>query len=177
MKRLPYLLPGAVFAVLVSYFAVGLTKDPRLIPSALIDQPVPTFTLPAIDGMASKGLATADFKGKISVVNVFASWCLPCRVEHPLIERLAAMKIATVYGLNYKDAPADARQWLSKLGNPYAAIGADRSGRVGIDWGVYGVPETFVVDASGRIRHKLVGPVTPKVLENTLIPLIKSLSK
>ena len=177
MKHLPYLLPAAVFAVLVGYFAVGLTKDPRLIPSALIDKPVPTFTLPAIEGMAGKGLASADLKGRVSVVNVFASWCVPCRAEHPLIEHLAAMKIAAVYGLNYKDAPADASQWLSNLGNPYAEIGADRSGRVGIDWGVYGVPETFIVDAGGRIRHKHVGPVTPQVLENTLIPLIKSLSQ
>lgn len=177
VNRLLYLLPAAVFVVLVGYFAVGLTKDPRLIPSALIDKPVPTFALPAIEGMAGKGLATADFKGKVSVVNVFASWCLPCRAEHPLVERLAAMKLATVYGLNYKDTPVAAREWLTTLGNPYAAIGADQTGRVGIDWGVYGVPETFVVDASGHIRHKQVGPITSEVLENKLIPLIRSLAQ
>ena len=176
MRRLLYLIPLAVFGVLAVYFAVGLTKDPQILPSALIDKPAPTFDLPTIPGRAGDGFATADLKaGGVSVVNIFASWCIPCRAEHPLINRLANMNIARVYGLNYKDEPGDALRWLKELGDNYTAVGADRSGRVGIDWGVYGVPETFVVDAEGVIRYKHIGPLDAAVLERDLVPLLARL--
>ena len=175
--RALYLLPLAVFGVLAVYFAVGLPKDPKIIPSALIDKPVPEFALGPIEGGRGEGFSTADLKGGVSVVNVFASWCVPCRAEHPLINELADMKLARVYGLNYKDKPGDALRWLAQLGDNYTAVGADASGRAGFDWGVYGVPETFVVDASGHIRLKHVGPITRDHLENTVLPLIRELSK
>ena len=177
MKRFFHILPLAVFALLVVYLAVGLTMDPKVIPSALIDKPVPEFVLPPIAGARSKGFTDDDLRGGLSVVNVFASWCLPCRAEHPQVARLAAMGVAKVYGLNYKDAAADARKWLRDLGDPYAEIGADTDGRVGIDWGVYGVPETFIVDVEGRIRHKHVGPMTPDALSGEILPIIKTLRR
>ncbi len=177
MRRLLYVLPLAVFAVLAVYFALGLGMDPKIIPSALIDKPVPQFTLLPIEGGPGRGLSDTDLKGGVSVVNVFASWCIPCKAEHPLITRLAGMGVATVHGLNYKDKAADALKWLADLGDPYDRIGADGDGRVGIDWGVYGVPETFVVDAQGRIRHKHVGPLTRKSLEGELLPIIRGLSQ
>jgi cytochrome c biogenesis protein CcmG/thiol:disulfide interchange protein DsbE len=174
MRRLIYILPLALFVVLAGYFVVGLTRDPSIVPSALIDKPVPDFTLPALlkDG---KGLATADLKGKVTLVNVFASWCVPCRIEHPLLMRLAHEQGVTVHGINYKDKPEDAVRWLNQGGNPYAAIGADQDGRVSIDWGVYGVPETYVVDPQGRIRYKVVGPLMPEEVQKTILPLIKEL--
>ncbi len=175
--RALYLLPLAVFLVMAAYFALGLTKDPKIIPSALIDKPAPTFKLPPIEGGKGNGFSSDDLKGHVSVINVFASWCIPCRIEHPQVSELAKMKIARVYGLNYKDQPADALRWLAQLGDPYDAIGADRDGRVGIDWGVYGVPETFIVDRNGMIRHKQVGPISPDILKNQLVPLIKDLNK
>ena len=177
MKRLAYLLPLAVFAVLIAYFLVGLGRDPSKIPSALIDKPLPEFSLPPIEGGPGKGLTSALFRGRVSVLNVFASWCIPCRAEHKIITRLAGMNIAPIYGLNYKDPPAAALAWLDELGNPYAAIGADTDGRVGIDLGVYGIPETFIIDGDGRIRFKHVGAVTDAVLDDELIPLIKKLGK
>jgi cytochrome c biogenesis protein CcmG/thiol:disulfide interchange protein DsbE len=177
MRRLLYVLPLAVFAVLAVYFALGLGMDPKIIPSALIDKPVPQFTLLPIEGGSGRGLSDTDLKGGVSVVNLFASWCIPCKAEHPLITRLAGMGVATVHGLNYKDKATDALKWLADLGDPYDRIGADGDGRVGIDWGVYGVPETFVVDAQGRIRHKHVGPLTQKSLEGELLPIIRGLSQ
>jgi cytochrome c biogenesis protein CcmG/thiol:disulfide interchange protein DsbE len=175
-SRLPYLLPLGLFLVLALYFAVGLTKDPKIIPSALIDKPAPEFILPPVAGGTSPGFATADLKkGQVSVVNVFASWCVPCRAEHPEINKLAGMGIVPVYGLNYKDTPQAARAWLDKLGDNYTATGADESGRVGIDWGVYGVPETFIVDGTGRIRFKHVGPIVGDKLEKEILPLIRSI--
>lgn len=177
MRRLAFILPVVAFAVMAVYFAVGLNHDPKIVPSALIDKPVPAFDLPPIDGYGSPGLSDAALKGRVSVVNVFASWCVPCRAEHPLIQSLADLKIAAVYGLNYKDDPAAARKWLADLGDPYAAIGADPSGRVGIDWGVYGVPETFIVDRDGKIRYKRVGPVTPQVMQDVMVPMIRSLQR
>ena len=177
MKRLAYLLPLAVFAVLAAYFFVGLGRDPSKIPSALIDKPLPEFALPPIEGGPGEGISSALFRGRVSVLNVFASWCVPCRAEHKVITRLAEMKLAQVYGLNYKDRPAAALAWLDELGNPYAAIGADTTGRVGLELGVYGIPETFVVDPGGRIRYKHVGPVNDAVLDDEIIPLIKELGK
>ena len=174
--RLIYLLPLGLFLVLAVYFAVGLTKDPKLIPSALIDKPAPEFNLPTITGMDGSGFSTADLKkGTVSVVNVFASWCVPCRAEHPEINKLARMGIVPVYGLNYKDEPKAARAWLNELGSAYTAIGADESGRVGIDWGVYGVPETFILDGAGRIRFKHTGPIVGDKLEKEILPLIRQI--
>ncbi len=178
VKRLPYLLPLGLFLVLSAYFAVGLTKDPSIIPSALIDQAAPQFDLPPIEGGKGAGFSTADLKeGEVSVVNIFASWCIPCRAEHPNINRLADMGVARVYGLNYKDEPGKALAWLNELGDNYTATGADRSGRVGIDWGVYGVPETFVIDGAGRIRYKHVGPIIDDKLETEILPIIEQIKR
>ena len=175
MKRnLLFSVPVAVLLAVAVMFAVGLTRDPSILPSALLDKPVPQFALPPLLD-EKPGLATADLKGQVALVNVFASWCLPCRLEHPLLMDLAEGNQVAVYGMNYKDAPDDAIQWLDELGDPYGRIGADRDGRSGIDWGVYGVPETFVVDADGKIRFKHVGPLTADALEDTILPLVREL--
>ncbi len=177
-RRFFYLLPLAVFLILALYFAIGLTRDPGVLPSALIDKPVPEFVLAPIEGGPGNGFSFADLRGSgVSVVNVYASWCLPCRTEHPLITQLAAMKIAKVYGLNYKDLPEKALKWLKELGDPYTASGADPKGRVSIDFGVYGIPETFIIDTTGTIRYKHVGPLTQDILDNTIVPIIKKLSQ
>ena len=159
------------------YFALGLGMDPKIIPSALIDKPVPQFTLPPIEGGAGRGFSDADLKDGVSVVNVFASWCVPCRIEHPVITRLAEMKVARVYGLNYKDDSKAALKWLADLGDPYDAHGADTKGRVAIDFGVYGIPETFIIDAAGVIRYKYVGPISAERLDTEILPLIRTLSQ
>ncbi len=165
MVRLITFLPLAVAAVLAAVFAWALYagRDPSVVPSPLIDKPVPAFRLPSLDGSAD--LTQAEFKGRVTVLNVFASWCLPCRAEHPALTALARGGKARIIGLNHKDKPEDAKAWLKELGSPYARIGADRTGRAAIEWGVYGVPETFVIDKAGRIRHKLVGPITPEHLK------------
>ena len=177
MKRVTYVLPLAIFLILALYFAVGLSRDSSVIPSALIDQPAPQFVLPPIEGSSGKGFSTADLKGQVSVVNVFASWCVPCRAEHPLITRLADMNIAAVYGLNYKDKPEAVLAWLDSLGDPYTEIGADMDGRVSIDWGVYGIPETFIIGKGGRIRFKHVGQLTAEKLEKEVLPIIRELNQ
>jgi cytochrome c biogenesis protein CcmG/thiol:disulfide interchange protein DsbE len=177
MRRLLYLVPLAVFIAVAVWFAVGLTRDPSKVPSALLDKPVPAFTLGAVPGMSVPGLSDTTIKGKVALVNVFASWCVPCKVEHPILMRLAAEKRVAIYGLNWKDKAEDATRWLKELGNPYTAIGHDESGRVGIEWGVYGAPETFVIDREGRVRYKYVGPITPTVLRDTILPLIAQLDK
>lgn len=169
-----YFLPLLVFLGISVYFAIGLGKDPREIPSALIDKPVPQFELPPLVEDLP-GLASADFGGEVVMVNVFASWCIPCRIEHPLITRLAEEGILPVYGLNWKDEKADARAWLNELGNAYTRIGWDLSGRVGIDWGVYGVPESYIVGKQGRIRYKHVGPISREALNETILPIIREL--
>lgn len=167
-------VPLLVFAVLAVFFAIGLTMNPRNIPSPLIGKAVPQFDLPAVKGR-TLGLASADLRGQVSIVNVFASWCLACRDEHPLLMQLGASGVVPIHGLNYKDKPDDAKKWLDDLGDPYTRTGADISGQVGIDWGVYGVPETFVIDRDGRIAYKHIGPVTPQALNDTLLPLIRKL--
>ena len=183
MSRLSYLLPLAAFVVLAAVFATYLgmmrtgERVVNVVPSALIAKPVPAFALPPIAGGRGKGFSTADLTGKVSVVNVFASWCIPCRAEHAVVTRLAEMKVAAVYGLNYKNKAADALKWLAELGDPYDEIGADVDGRVGIDWGVYGVPETFVIDRQGIIRHKHVGPMSAQVLERDILPIIEKLNQ
>ena len=178
--RLIYVLPVLVFAALAAALGVGLTLRPDVVPSALIDKPVPQFTLAGLPGAGPRlgeGFSNADLTGQVSLVNVFASWCLPCRVEHPILMRLARDRKVRIFGLNYKDKPEDARAWLKELGNPYWRIGADRDGRVGIDWGVYGVPETFIVDSQGRIRYKQVGPITASDLDEKILPIIDRLGR
>lgn len=173
--KLKALIPLLGFAVLALFLARGLQLKPREIPSPLIGKPVPAFELPALlDGAAP--LRQADMTGKISVLNVWASWCGPCREEHPLLLDLARRRPALqLLGLNYKDEPAQARLFLKELGNPYRAIGSDTRGQVGIDLGVYGVPETFVIDRQGVIRYKHVGPLTAELLRDTLEPLLDRL--
>jgi cytochrome c biogenesis protein CcmG/thiol:disulfide interchange protein DsbE len=174
-RRTLFLLPALVFIALAWAFWRGIGRDPSLVPSALIDKPAPAFALPPL--VAGKpGLASADLKGKPALVNVFASWCVPCRAEHPLLMRLVAAG-ATLYGIDYKDKAEDARQWLGELGDPYARLGADSTGRVAIDWGVYGVPETFVVDGAGTIRYKQVGPLDDAAVDGTILPLLKRLAQ
>ncbi|MEO3432498.1 DsbE family thiol:disulfide interchange protein [Inquilinus sp. CAU 1745] len=178
MKRILFILPLLLFAGLAVAVAVPLLRgeDPSVLPSTLIDQPVPDFALPPLPGMES-GLSADDLGGKPMLVNFFASWCVPCLAEHPLLTRLTEEEGVTIHGVNYNDDPADALAWLDRHGNPYDLIGADREGRVAIDWGVYGVPETFVVDTQGRIRYRHAGPITPDVLERELMPLLTELSE
>jgi cytochrome c biogenesis protein CcmG/thiol:disulfide interchange protein DsbE len=173
MRRLPYLLPVLFFAVLAFYFWRGLAHDPALLPSALIDKPAPDFSLPGLDG--KPGLGKSDLAGRVVLVNFFASWCVPCRVEHPLLMRLSEEGKIALYGIDYKDQPEDASRLLAQLGDPYRRIGVDRAGRTAIDFGVYGVPETYVVDQSGRIRYRQVGPITADDLEGKIMPLLKEL--
>lgn len=173
--RLLLLLPLLLFAGLGVAFAIGLTGDPSKLPSNMIDKPVPEFALAGIDG--GPGLASTDLKGQVRLVNVFASWCAPCRVEHPLLMRLAREEGVTIHGLNYKDKQEAATLFLDKLGDPYTSIGADKDGRVAIDFGVYGVPETYVIDKDGRIRYRHVGPLMAYDLEQVILPMLRELSK
>ena len=172
--RLLFFGPVALFLVLMLAFVMGLGRDPKLVPSPLVGKPVPDFALPPVKGR-SLGLSSSDLKGEISLVNVFASWCVACREEHPLLMRLKAQGMVPIHGLNYKDKPDDAARWLDGMGDPYTRTGADINGRVAIDWGVYGVPETFVVAAKGRIAFKQVGPITREILEDTILPVIADL--
>ncbi len=175
-RRFGYLLPVLVFVLVGVGLGIGLTRDPSTLPSALIGKAVPSFDLPPLNaaGNEKPGLASADLTGKVQLVNVFASWCGPCRVEHPILMKLAKDGVP-VQALNYKDQPADAARFLAELGDPYERIGVDRSGRTGIEWGVYGVPETFVIDAEGKIRHKHVGPLQARDIEK-LMTIIEDLN-
>jgi cytochrome c biogenesis protein CcmG/thiol:disulfide interchange protein DsbE len=154
----------------------GLSRNARIIPSALIGKAVPEFSLPAVQGR-TLGLSSTDLKGEVSLVNVFASWCVACREEHPVFMELRRNDAVPIHGINYKDRPSDAEKWLNTMGDPYTRTGADLNGRVAIDWGVYGVPETFVIDAEGRIAFKHVGAVTPEVYQEKIGPLIETLRK
>jgi len=177
-RRLLYFLPVLLFAVVAGYFLWGLDsgRDPRAVPSAMIDKPIPEFDLPTIRGMTGPGLAAADLRGHgVTLVNFFASWCIPCRAEHPMLEKLVRDGGVRLVGINYKNKPEEARAWLATLGNPYARLGADESGRVAIDWGVYGVPETFIVDNEGRIRYRQLGPLTPEAIKDTIKPMLRKL--
>ena len=174
--RLAGYIPLLVFVVMAVFFAIGLTMNPRDIPSPLIGKPVPEFSLPPVQGR-TLGLSSADLRGQVSLVNVFASWCVACREEHPVLIGLKETGVVPIHGLNYKDKPDDAQAWLNQLGDPYTRTGADISGRVAIDWGVYGVPETFVIDRDGRIVHKHIGPITPQALRDTIMPIINKLQK
>ncbi|HTN66216.1 MAG TPA: DsbE family thiol:disulfide interchange protein [Burkholderiaceae bacterium] len=171
-----FLIPLALFGVLVVFLAVGLNRDPREIPSPLVNQPAPAFQLPQLEQPELK-FSPADLKGKVWVLNVWASWCGGCRQEHPLLVRFADAKLAPLVGLDYKDARVDALSFLAQQGNPYGLSAFDAEGRVGIDYGVYGVPETYVIDRNGVIRHKHIGPVTSEILEKKIVPLIHELNK
>jgi cytochrome c biogenesis protein CcmG, thiol:disulfide interchange protein DsbE len=161
-RKLLLILPALFFALLVALFAKGLSGDPSTLPSALINKPVPTFELPAVDHLGVPGLSDKDLKsGGVTVVNIWASWCGPCREEHPILLALAKRTDIRLVGINNKDLPENARRFLGALGQPFAAVGADRDGRATIDWGGYGVPESFIVDGKGIIRHKHVGPLSP----------------
>ena len=174
MKRiLLAVLPLLLLVGLVAVFALNMDRDPSLVRSVLINKPAPTFALPAVAGTGVDGFDTAALQGEVTVVNVFASWCIPCREEHPLLERLKAETGVRIFGINQKDAPENAVAFLTELGNPYQRIGGDADNRVSIDWGVYGVPETFVVNAAGVITFKHVGPISPQSLEKEVIPAIE----
>ena len=174
MKSLRFLIPLALFVALAWFLYAGLSLNPREVPSPLIGKPAPAFALPRLDDPAQT-IKREDLLGKVWVMNVWASWCAPCREEHPLVIALAKQRKVPVIGLNYKDRPGDARNWLERLGNPYAATLIDFDGKVGIDFGVYGVPETFVIDAQGLVRFKHVGALTPQVISQKLEPLLKEL--
>jgi len=174
--RPAFWLPIVLFAALLPAFVFGLNHDPSTVPSALIDKPVPSFSLPPVKGR-TLGLSSADLRGQVSLVNVFASWCVACRAEHPLLMRLRAQGIVPIDGLDYKDKPDDAARWLDAMGDPYTRTGADIDGRVAIDWGVYGVPETYVIDREGHIAFKQIGPITPEILDQTIVPLVEKLRR
>ncbi len=168
------LLPLVALAGLIAVFAMNIDRDPGLVRSVLIDKPVPAFTLPALEQSGVPGFDSESLRGEVTVVNVFASWCVPCRAEHPLLVALKQATGVRLVGINQKDAAQNANAFLTELGNPYDAIGADASGRVSIDWGVYGVPETFIVDANGIIRAKHIGPINADSLREVVIPAIEA---
>ena len=175
MRALKFAVPLLVFVLLVGFFGVGLMRDPREVPSPFIGKPAPAFRLEQLHE-AKAAFAPEDMKGKVWMLNVWASWCVSCRVEHPLLVEMARQKLVPIVGLNYKDKRDDGLQWLAKFGNPYVLSAYDEQGNVGIDYGVYGVPETFVIDKAGVIRHKQIGPITPESLEKTIMPLIRKLN-
>jgi cytochrome c biogenesis protein CcmG/thiol:disulfide interchange protein DsbE len=169
-------IPLAIFVVLVAFLWVGLGRDPREVPSPLIGKPAPQFRLANLHS-PGEALATGDLKGKVWLLNVWASWCVSCRQEHPLLMQLAKANVVPVYGLDYKDDPSDGRRWLAQNGDPYIASIVDRDGRVGIDYGVYGVPETFLIDKAGVVRYKQIGPITPEALQQKILPLVRDLQR
>jgi cytochrome c biogenesis protein CcmG/thiol:disulfide interchange protein DsbE len=169
-----FLIPLAIFLVLVAFLAVGLKLDPREVPSPLIDKPAPAFQLTRLDDPA-RTVSLQDLRGQVWLLNVWASWCVACLQEHPLLVEFSRSGTVPIYGLNYKDKPEAAAAWLGKHGNPYTTSIVDADGRVGIDYGVYGVPETFVIDKHGVIRYKHIGPVTPEVLNDKILPLVRQL--
>ena len=178
MRRLLLILPLGLFVVLAIAFGAQLIRgrDPAKLPSALIDRPAPQFALPALS-QAKPGFSTADLRGQVTLVNVFASWCAPCIVEHPVITRLAREERIPVIAINYKDRPEDAVAWLARMGDPFARIGVDPEGRAAIEWGVYGVPETFVVGRDGTIRHRHVGALLDDTVARVLAPMVARLER
>lgn len=174
-RRLPYLIPLAVFLVLAAYFFAGLGKDPHEIPSVLIDRPLPELDLPAITGR-ERGLTTADLRGEVSLLNVFGSWCVACQIEHPFLMKLKDDAVIPVYGIDWREPDPEAGPaWLARHGDPYTLIGADPDSKAAIDLGVTGAPETFIVDRAGVIRYKQIGPITPDIWEETLWPIVQKL--
>lgn len=171
-----FLLPLGIFIVLVALLAVGLNLNPREVPSPLVGKPAPAFSLPQL-AAADKTFAPQDMQGKVWLLNVWASWCVSCREEHPILVEFAKTGTTPIVGLNYKDKREDGQRWLARFGDPYLLSAFDADGRVGIDYGVYGVPETYLIDKAGVIRFKQIGPVTPDVLQQKIIPLVRELSK
>ena len=178
MKR--FLIPLALFLALVGFLAVGLTRDPHEVPSPLVGRPAPAFTLLRLAPGASAEathFSPADMQGKVWMLNVWASWCVSCRQEHPVLMELARSAVVPLVGLDYKDGRADAQGWLAQHGDPYLLSAVDSDGRVGIDYGVYGVPETYVIDKAGTIRYKQIGPITGELLQGKILPLVRELQK
>ena len=171
-----FLLPLALFVGLVVFLAIGLGRDPHEVPSPLINKPAPAFNLPQLHE-PTKTFSAQEMRGKVWLLNVWASWCVSCREEHPLLLDLARSGSVPLYGLNYKDQRNDAISWLNELGDPYLLSAADLEGRVGIDYGVYGAPETYLIDREGVIRFKHIGPLTPDVIQGKLLPLARDLNK
>ena len=171
---LKYIIPLILFIIIAVFLALGLNLKPSEIPSPLLNKPAPVFSAPKLNAPEEK-LSPADLKGKVWLFNVWASWCVSCRAEHPVLNELAKQNAAVIVGLNYKDDPNDAKNWLDTLGNPYNVSIMDQDGRIGIDYGVYGVPETFVIDKKGLIRYKHTGPVTAEDVQQTFLPLIAKL--
>lgn len=169
-------IPLVIFAILVVFLAIGLTRDPREIPSPLIGKPAPDFSAPNLHNTALT-LTKQDMLGKVWLLNTWASWCVACREEHPLLVEFSKSKMIPIIGLDYKDKDQDGLQWLARFGNPYDMAIADRDGRIGINFGVYGVPESFLIDKTGTIRYKQIGPFTEASIQEKLIPMIRELQK
>lgn len=172
MKRY---LPLGIFVVIAAFLAIGLFLDPREVPSPLVNKPAPAFSLPLLDQPAQT-FSHADMKGKVWLLNVWASWCVACREEHPVLVELAKSGVVPIVGLNYKDERRDALRWLAQFGDPYRLSAYDYDGRIGIDYGVYGVPETFLIDKNGIIRYKRIGVVTPEILRDKILPMVRELN-
>ncbi len=171
---LKYLLPVVLFFVLCGFLFIGLYKDPSKVDSPLIGKPVPEFSLPRLE-QADKIFSEREFIGKVSILNVWATWCFACKQEHHVLLELAKRNVAPIYGLNYKDDSVQAKTYLRDFGNPFVSNAVDQEGRVAIDWGVYGAPETFIIDKKGIIRHKHIGPLTIEEMEAGILPLIQQL--
>ncbi len=176
MGRLLFIAPLVVFLLLGAYFAIGLTRDPSHIPSALIDKPLPAFDLPAIEGY-DRGLSSNDLGGKIALINFFGSWCVSCVIEHPVLMEIAAKEDVLLVGIDWKDKPGDGARWLERRGDPYALIGDDADGRTALDFGITGAPETFIIDRNGRIRYRYQGPITEDVWRDIINPLLGQLKR
>ena len=178
MNRFALLIPLGVFIIVGAVFAAGLWRDPSRIPSQLIDRPLPVFDLPPIEGF-DEGLSSDHIigEGEVALINVWGSWCVACHIEHPLLMALAENEVIPIYGIDWKDKPGDGTAWLERFGNPYTRIGDDMDGRVAIDFGVTGAPETFVIDKQGRVRYKQVGPITQQAWDDVLWPLIEELRR
>lgn len=171
-----YALPLAIFFGLVAFMWKGLSLNPREIPSALLNKPVPVFALPQLH-QPEKTLSAADMKGKVWLLNVWGSWCVSCRYEHPVLNALSKQNLVPIIGFNWKDKPEDAKAWLVRFGDPYQLSVSDLDGRVAIDFGVYGAPETFIIDKAGMIRYKHTGPISDDIMRDKLVPLIQELNK
>ena len=176
MNRILLFVPLAIFAVTLVYFGMGLRQDPSAIPSQMIDRPLPAFDLAGIaDG--DPGLSDTDLLGQVSLLNVFGSWCPPCAIEHPMLMQISRSGRVPIYGVDWRDEPGAGAAWLARHGNPYSRVGDDAQGRLAIDLGITGAPETFLVDADGRVRHRHVGIITEDVWRNTLLPMIEELER
>lgn len=175
MKILKFVIPLAIFVALAAFFAVGLTRDPREVPSPFIGKPAPSFRLEQLHD-EKLAFTPEEMKGKVWLLNVWASWCVACQAEHPLLVDMSKQKLVPIVGLNYKDKREDGMRWLKRYGDPYMLSAYDFRGQVGIDYGVYGVPETFVIDKQGVIRYKQIGPITREALDKKILPLVKELN-